>query len=531
MGAGESREPADWPAGCAADAGLVLPAMLARRAAGHPDAPFLTETGGRSMSYRQTWQAVLRWRAALARAGVRPGDAVASFLPQSADAQLLWLANALLGARHVPVNPQLRGEFLRHVLRDAGARRAFVLPGQVNALLEAGLPREVELIETGTAASRWDRLLATVVPGATPELPAAGDVATVIYTSGTTGPAKGVLVTWGQIANAVGLRPRALLGPGDAYYTPWPPFHVMGLTPLAVMADAGGRVVLRNGPSISQFWADIDRHGCTCATIGPIARLIMNQARRPDDRGHALRSVIMGPVIPDVDEFRERFGIDVMTVYGSSEIAYPLVTRQVDAASRHLLTELRPGYTARVVDLALQDVPDGTLGELLVRPPDPCLAMSGYLGRPELTARAWDGGYFRTGDAFVRHPDGTFEFRDRLKDTIRRFGENISSTALEAAVMGAGGVLECAAIGVPDEISGQAVHLAVVPSGPAGIDPAALMAELAGILPRFMRPAFISIWPQLPKTPNGKIRKEEIRAAGVPDGAWRAGHAGTGRRP
>ena len=196
-------------------------------------------------------------------------------------------------------------------------------------------------------------------------------------------------------------------------------------------------------------------------------------------------------MIPDVDEFRQRFGIDVMTVYGSSEIAYPLVTRHVDAASRHLLTELRPGYAARVVDAALQDVPDGTLGELLVRPPDPCLAMSGYLGRPELTARAWSGGYFPTGDAFVRHPDGTFEFRDRLKDTIRRFGENISSTALEAAV-GAGGVLECAAIGVPDEISGQAVHLAAVPSGPAGIDPAALMAELAGILPRFMLPAFIS---------------------------------------
>ena len=151
----------------------------------------------------------------------------------------------------------------------------------MNALLEAGLPRDVELIETGTAASPWDRLLVTVVPGAGPELPAAGDIATVIYTSGTTGPAKGVLVTWGQIANAVGLRPRSLLGPGDAYYTPWPPFHVMGLTPLAVMADAGGRVVLRNGPSISQFWADIDRHGCTCATIGPIARLIMNQAGGP----------------------------------------------------------------------------------------------------------------------------------------------------------------------------------------------------------------------------------------------------------
>jgi crotonobetaine/carnitine-CoA ligase len=514
---------ADWPAGCAGDAGLVLPAVLARRAAENPDDPFLAEVAGPSMSYQQTWQEVRRWLAALAQLGVRPGEAVASFLPQSADAQLLWLANALLGARHVPVNPQLRGEFLRHVLRDAGVRRAFARADQVAGLLEAGLPSGIELIESGPAPARWGHLLAAVAPAAEPALPAAGDVATVIYTSGTTGPAKGVLVTWGQIANSVGLRPARLLGPGDAYYTPWPPFHVMGLTPLAVMAAAGGRVVVRNGPSISGFWADIDRYGCTCATIGPIARLIMNQASRPDDHSHALRSVIMGPVIPDVDEFRARFGIDVMTVYGSSEIAYPLVTRHVNASNRHLLTELRPGYAARIVDGSLQDVPDGTLGELLVRPPDPCLATPGYLGQPELTAQAWAGSYFRTGDAFIRHPDGTFEFRDRLKDTIRRFGENISSTALEAAVMGAEGVLECAAVGIPDEISGQAIHLAVVPASGAGLDPAALMAQLRGILPRFMLPAVISIWPQLPKTPNGKIRKEQVRAAGVPDGAWRDG--------
>ena len=359
-----------------------------------------------------------------------------------------------------------------------------------------------------------------------PAWPAAGDVATVIYTSGTTGPAKGVLVTWGQIANAVGLRSRRLLGPGDAYFTPWPPFHVMGLTPLAIMADAGGRVILRDGPSISGFWTDIDQYGCTCATIGPIARLLMDQPARSDDSGHALRSVIMGPVIPDVDEFRARFGIDVMTVYGSSEIAYPLVSRHVTGASRHLLSELRTGYAARIVDESLRDVPAGSQGELLVRPPDPSLATPGYLGRPDLTARAWVDGYYRTGDAFIRHPDGTFEFGDRLMDTIRRFGENISSAWLESAIMEVEGVLECAVVGVPDEISGQSIHLAVVPASETELDPAALMQKLTGILPRFMLPAFISQWEQLPKTPNGKIRKDQVRAGGVPAGAWSAADAG-----
>jgi carnitine-CoA ligase len=518
----ESGAQEDWPAECAGNPGLVLPAVIARRAAESPDAPFLVEIAGRSMSYQQTWKSIRRWMSALARLGIGRGEAVASFLPQSADAQLLWLANALLGAQHVPVNPQLRGEFLRHVLRDAGVARAFIRPVQVAGLLEAGLPGDLELVETGAGSSQWDRVLGAAQPAAEPALPAAGDVATVIYTSGTTGPAKGVLVTWGQIANAVGLRPRRLLGPDDAYFAPWPPFHVMGLTPMAIMADVGGRVVLRNGPSVSQFWSDIDQYGCTCATIGPIARLLVDQPASPDDSRHALRSVVVGSAVPDIDEFRSRFGLEAMAVYGSSEIAYPLVSRHMDQGNRHLVGRLRTGYRARIVDGDLRDVPDGSVGELLVRPPHPCLASPGYLGQPELTARAWVDGYFRTGDAFIRHADGTFEFRDRLRDTIRRFGENISSTQLESAILEIDGVLECAAVGVPDEVSGQAIHLAVVPATGAQLDPAALMVRLTDILPRFMLPSYISLCEQLPKTPNGKIRKEQVRVGGVPADAWRA---------
>lgn len=526
---------ADQPAACADDPGLVLPAAIARRARTDADRPFLVDVAGGSLSYQQTWQGVGQRAAALARLGVAAGETVASFLPQSIESHLLWLADALVGARHVPVNPQLRGEFLAHVLRDAGVRRAFARTDQLPALREAGLPAGIEVIEVAAPGSAqpaaWDRAVAAAPAAAPPAhaVPEAGDVATVIYTSGTTGPAKGVLVTWGQIANAIGLRPRHLLGPADAYFMPWPAFHVMGLTPLAIMADAGGRVVLRDRPSISSFWKDVDLNGCTCATIGPIARLLMDRPRRDDDARHALRSVVMGPVIPDVDVFRERFGIDVMTVYGSSEIAYPLVSRHVDGTNRHLVGKLRTGYLARVVDASLRDVPDGSAGELLVRPPAPCLASPGYLGQPELTRRAWADGYFRTGDAFVRYPNGSFEFIDRLHDTIRRFGENVSSAFLESVIMKEDGVLECAVVGVPSAAAGQEIHLAVVPSAGVTLDPEAFAARLRTVLPRYLVPAFVSIWAELPKTPNGKIRKVELRRAGVPPGAWRGIDRASGR--
>jgi crotonobetaine/carnitine-CoA ligase len=525
----------DQPSACVADPGLVLPAILRRRAGTDAGRPFLVEVGGRAWTYRDTWRGVLLRMAALAELGMRRSQTVGSFLPQSADAHLLWLAAALLGVRYVPVNPQLRGEFLQHVLRDAGVRRAFARPGQVAGLRDAGLPPGLDLIgvepDAGSSpGGRWGQALARAVPSGSPVLPTAADVATVIYTSGTTGPAKGVLVTWGQIANAVGLRERDRFTSADAYFTPWPPFHVMGITPLAVMADAGGRVVVRDGPSVSRFWSDVDGYGCTAATIGPIAALLMDQPAGPGGGHHALRSVTMGPVIPDVDAFRARFEIEVMTVYGSSEIAYPLVSREVTGANRHLVGQLRAGYRARIVDGALEDVRDGSAGELLVRPPDRALASPGYLGQPELTRRVWASGYYRTGDTFIRHADGTFEFRDRLNDTIRRFGENISSAQVESVVTEADGVMECAVVGVPDEMSGQEIHLAVVPASGATLDPALLAARLAQVLPRYMRPSFVSIWDQLPKTPNGKIRKSELRAAGVPAGAWRAERR-RGRRP
>lgn len=304
----------DEPATYAADPRLTLPAILRRRADSDGDQPFLVEVAGQALTYRETWQGVLRWMGALAELGVQQGQTVGSYLPQSADAHLLWLSCALLGASFVPVNPQLRGEFLLHMLRDASVRRVFARPEQVAGLREAGLPVGLPVTEIGSDGSRtgrWGRALAQAGPATHPGLPEPADVASVIYTSGTTGPAKGVLVTWGQLANAVGLHEHHPFGPADAYFTPWPPFHVMGLTPLAVMADAGGRVVIRNGPSISRFWQDIDGYRCSAATIGPIARLLMDQPPAPDDGRHTLRSVSMGPVIPDVDKFRERFAVEV----------------------------------------------------------------------------------------------------------------------------------------------------------------------------------------------------------------------------
>ncbi len=148
----------------------------------------------------------------------------------------------------------------------------------------------------------------------------------------------------------------------------------------------------------------------------------------------------------------------------------------------------------------------------------------GYLGRPQKTAEAFDGDWYRTGDAMIRHADGSFEFVDRLRDTIRRMGENISSSALESAVLADAEVTECAALGVSDPIAGQEILLVVCPAPGAELAPDALAARLTDRLPRYMAPAYIAVMEadDLPRTPTRKIRKNVLLEQVEFEKAWRA---------
>lgn len=524
--------PIDDPGAAAEDRELALPRLVARWAKIEPQRSYLEEVSGRVVSYGELNALAGRWAAAMRALGVASGEPVGSFLPQSIDAHTLWLASARLGALHVPLNPQLRGDLLRRVISDASITTAFASREQVAELRHNGLPSEVRLVEVardGACAERssetvrWSDLVASasgheplVRPCDEP-----GDVCSVIYTSGTTGDPKGALVTWAQVGNQVGILPPELLGHDPAYYVPWPPFHVMGLTPLVTMAAVGGRAVLRERVSVGSFWTDVFRHRCTFATIGPIVRLLLDFPPGPQDDDNPLRG-ISGVSGPERDEFRERFKVRATQVYGSTEIAYPLVNQDDGpSVSSRFTGHLRRGYRARIVDDALADVPDGTAGELLVAPPSSNLVFRGYLGRPDLTSAALHGEFYRTRDVFRRRVDGSLEFVDRMGDSIRRFGENISSADVEAAASQHPGVLECAVVAAPSPISGEEVHLAVVPSS-TGVEPASLADWLAGVLPRYMVPSIVSLWPALPKTANGKTQKAAIRGAGVPAGAWRA---------
>lgn len=510
----------DDPAGLALDPAWVLPRRIAAWAEHDPDRPFLEEVTGRAVTYAETLDGIRRWATVLRSLGVRRGDRVVSMLPASIDAYLVWMAASCIGACEVPVNPELRGGFLSHALEASGARLCLARPEFVEVAASAAL-EGLEIV----AVDRANPPTSGVEPGEI-DWPDPGDESCIIYTSGTTGPAKGAILTWAQMTATIGRIPRSWLSEEDAVYCCHAMFHVTGRSPLPAMSDVGGRVVLRERFALHEFWDDIRRHRCTSTTA--FIAILLGLPEREDDLDHPLRVVLAGQFGRQTERFTERFGARVVTCYGSTEVGFPISIRWPKAipATGPVPRDcgwLRRGYEARIVDERGSDVPDGESGELWIRPQARELIMLGYNGSPEKTASAIVDGWYRTGDALIRHADGCFEFVDRLRDTIRRLGENISASALEAVVLGDEAVQECAAVGVPDDVAGEEVLLVVVAKPDADADPAALYARLEQELPAYMRPAYLLVAGEevIPRTPTKKIRKVALLDAVDLEAAWR----------
>jgi crotonobetaine/carnitine-CoA ligase len=494
----------------------MLPRVLARRAIEHPERAFLAEVTGRELSYGQTWLKVEQWCTWLTGLGILRGDRVLTLLPSSIDATLAWLALGCIGAWEVPVNPDLRGSFLTHVLTDSQADFCLTRPRLAHLLSESAAPLKIVEVDYD------DPRPTSAAPTPVSAFPGPANPACVIYTSGTTGPAKGAVLTWAQLASVVGRIPRSWLSDEDTAYSYHPTFHVTGRSPLLSMADCGGRVVFRERFSASQFWSDVRLHHCTTTTVQ--SALLMGVPEDPQDRDNPLRVAFGSHNAVLNARFADRFGVHLLMAYGSTEVGFPLLTRWAPSdTNRRWCGRLRRGYQARVVDESGSDLPDGQPGELWIEAPSRVLALREYLDRPDLTEKAFSESWYRTGDMVIRHPHGEFEFIDRLRDTIRRLGENISSSALEAVIDSDLEVEACAVVGEPDPVFGHRVVVVVTAKEGAEIDPPALHERLIERLPRYMLPSRIVVCDALPMTATNKVRKTNLLGS-LSDGAvdWEA---------
>ena len=313
----------------------------------------------------------------------------------------------------------------------------------------------------------------------------------------------------------------------DVLCTTLPLFHINALNTLAQAMLTGCKVVFESRFSASGFWPAMRDSGATVVyLLGAMVPILLAQPEGPGERGHRVR-IGLGPGVPPAagQAFFERSGVRLLEGYGSTETNFAIATAP-DSPRAGVMGWLRPGFEARVADEDDVELADGMAGELLLRASEPHAFASGYFNMPDKTVEAWRNLWFHTGDRVVRDADGAFRFLDRIKDAIRRRGENISSFEVEQVLLSHPGVAECAVFPARSELAEDEVMAALVVRPGSRIDPAELMLFCEQRLPYFAVPRYIDLLADLPRTENGKVQKYKLRERGVSAITWDRGLAG-----
>ncbi|WP_141811201.1 class I adenylate-forming enzyme family protein [Nocardia bhagyanarayanae] len=493
----------------------TLVGLLASQAVSAPDREFLRFAEG-----SWTFGEVDDWTSRLARRlvaedGVSAGDRVAIMLPNVVQWPIAWLAILKAGGVAVPVNSSYQRADLEFVLRDSGARVIFTDAAHTPLVAEVraanGDLEDVRIVE---AASRGEL---DQYPADRPMVVVSGDtLANLQYTSGTTGFPKACMLThdyWTRLgwvcANA------ADLGPDDVVLTSQPFSYMDPQWNTSLCLTIGAPLVVLPRFSASGFMADVRRHRATfCYVLGSMPTLLFKQPPAPEDRDNDLRLVLCSAIPVALHaELEQRWGAPWREIFGMTETGADLVSlpeNTADVGSGRLGQPV-PTKQVRVVDPEGREVAEGESGELITSGKP---MMLGYWNRPEDTARVLRDGWLHTGDVAVREAD-SYRLVGRIKDMVRRGGENIASAEVERVLERDDAVVATAVVGVSDELFGEEVK-AFVQLAP-GVEESRATAEriidgARNQLARFKVPRYVEFVADFPRTPSERVSKPALKA-------------------
>ncbi|QYB07033.1 AMP-binding protein [Rhodococcus sp. USK10] len=464
--------------------------------------------------------------------GVLPGDRIATLAPNRYELLELFVGIARMGGIQVPLNPYLKGEFLSHQLRDSAAR-IVVTDGPGWRALRPLLP-EVPSIEAVVLFDDVDDHSADIPTVLYREMPhgiaPSVDVGpettmAIMYTSGTTGQPKGCVLSHGYYARAGQTIAEVMrLTEDDVFLTPLPLFHAGGqLASIMPSLIAGIPVVVVPAFSAGGFFETATEAGATVANaVGAMGMMLLGTPPGKYDKAHKLRLFNVSPLASTYHpEFRERFGVDPWTEsYGQTECVFQTLNSPYGRRDRD-----SNGKPLRDLEIALlddrgQQVSQGEVGEICVRPRHRFAMFDEYWRRPEDTLDAFEGLWFHTGDYGTIRESGALRFVDRKKDALRVRGENVSSLELEAALCRHPAVVEAAVHAVQSELGEDDIKACLVVREGETVEPSGLFEWMQDHVPYFAVPRYVEIVAELPRNQVDRIQKHLLRERGVTAGTW-----------
>ena len=511
----------------------TLGELFAHRAAEQPGQAFIRFEDSQ-LTYSEIDTNSNRFGNRLIELGLGKGDKAAVMLENSPEFLATWIGMAKAGVVEVPINTGYKGDLFSYLLNQAECR-ALVIDAKWLDRVETiadDLSTLQHLIVVGEATRPPNVTLALhsfedFIAGGDAAPPGVDvgpyDVSVILFTSGTTGPSKGVVLTHSanfrlaeNVIDLMGYQQEEVL------FTAFPLFHVNAkYTTVLPGAMVDGTVVMHSRFSASRFWGICRDHGVTAFNyMGALLMMLFKQPARPDDSDNPVRRAYGAPAPIEIYErFEDRFGMQLVEVYGSTELGTATMNTVEDFVVGSCGKAV-PYYQVRIHDEDDDPVAPGIEGQIVVRPLEPHVMVEEYYGMPEATLEAFHNLWFHTGDRGRMDEHGNFYFIDRMKDCIRRRGENISSWELEKVINSIDGVAEAAVIGVPSELSEEEVLAVIVRKPGHALKPETVLDIVQERMPHFAVPRYVRLVEELPKTPSQRVEKYKLRAVGLTKNTW-----------
>ncbi|HTI78036.1 MAG TPA: AMP-binding protein [Mycobacterium sp.] len=506
------------------DAGYTVPAVLDLRAQQFGDRVMMS-IAGTPVTFAQMRDRSCAAANVLAGLGVKRGETVALFTGTCPEWVYFWLGAARIGAVPAAVNAASKGDFLLHTLRLS--RAAVVITDDDRHPRLTEVADDVDTLRSVLVQgdSLTDALNAASVEPPQGVEAEPTDIA-LFFTSGTTGPSKAVVTTWHYLFTAAAAAAAAWeLAAGETLWTAMPLFHLSAaptvLTPMLI----GGTSVLAAAFHPSEVWDEIRSCGAVgLAGAGAMVSMLWSLPPHPRDAEVGVRFISAAPIAANMYRaIEERYRCRIVTMYGMTE-AFPIAYKTVsDEGVPGTSGRVNPAFEIRIVDLHGEPVPEGMVGEIACRARAPHAMSEGYVapasGGPPLQVDPHPE-WFRTGDLGSLDGHGNLTYVDRVKDSLRRRGENVSSVEVEQIVMRHPAVLEAAAVGVPSELGEDDILVLVTVRPGAVVDYSELLDYCSSRMPYFCVPRYLEVLDEIPKNVIGRVRKDVLRNRGLGAGAW-----------
>ena len=524
----------------------VLPKVLKEQSEKNGAKDFLQFSYNNPLTYSEVNTFANQIANSLNKLGVEKGEKVSVYMPNSLELCLSWFGILKNGSVMVPINTAYVMDFLQYIIESSDSKIIIIAEEYMDRLknIEDRIPLIENIIvwpreEKGSLdlmdykgkakTYSWKEFVESGDKNEPDVEITHLDHARLMYTSGTTGRSKGVVRPCAaDYSSAMNYSLIMDITPDDVVFTCLPLFHsnamVMGVYPAMIQ---GAKVVVEEKYSASNFWKWMKDFKITKFNlVGVMSYFMWNAPVVPEEKEHEVKLVLGSPAPHDIiEDFMERFGIKFMEGYGLTEVGQCTFMRPGEPFRVGSCGKESPGYEIKIVNPDTdEELPPDTPGELVLRPRIPNICLHYYHKMPEKTVSDFRNFWFHTGDLCRKDDDGYIFFMDRVKDYIRRRGENISSFEVENMVSSHPKINEAAAIAVKVDEEGRysedEVMIVIVKEDGENLDPKEIIEFLKPIMPKFMIPRFVKFRKSLPKTPTNRVQKAKLREEGVTADTW-----------